>query len=394
VAPEFGCTLCLDLLYDPVMTPCNHCFCRSCISIVRTSGKSSCPLCREELTEFDPLAAPSSADLAAQIAAVVPQSVLDKRSSQAPHLLELVVSNLYEGTPELEPEHNSMKWTIWVTLSGMANEHTAKIVDKVVYKLPSTFEQRSVTAYPPFFSLCRLGAVDFTVRCQVQWNPLLSMRPTEVSHPVVFGKDPCVTKHRIYVDTVMFDILELARAPNSAVPLQRRRPRPFPIIADPTAFAALGLDAPQQEAWENPRTQLPLCVVPQNPLPPKDRYLLEVVVGNRNKMSSRTHDGHSCHEWTTYVIIPEFQASTSKMIEHVVYTLPADFIPNTFKRCVPNLEVTCVGWESFEITCSIHWNPVLGLQLTTLVHQLIDDELGGQTSVTVGVSSRRLHFCA
>ncbi|KAK9830036.1 hypothetical protein WJX72_009324 [[Myrmecia] bisecta] len=46
VAPEdVECTICLDSLERPVKTPCNHWFCRECISSVLNS-LGNCPLCR------------------------------------------------------------------------------------------------------------------------------------------------------------------------------------------------------------------------------------------------------------------------------------------------------------------------------------------------------------
>jgi len=384
LAPEFSCALCLEILSDPVLTPCNHWFCRSCVSCVCKLGQRSCPLCREPFDEFDPLTVPSNADLTAQIAAVVPQHML---------ALELVVSNMHGGTPELD--ENSIKWTIWVTLSGKAKQHTEHIIEKVVYELPSTFEQNFATTYPPFFSHCCLGGTNFTARCQIHWNSMLDMRPTELAHPVVFGKDDGDTTHRVYINLAKIKTLESACAQKHVAPLRTCCPAPSPAMVDNMMFNALGLEVSQGVTSGNLASQLALRTVPQTPWqnPSNNVYFLEVLVGNV-AVSSRSHDGDCCHAWTMYVMLPEFKSSISMMIEHVVYKLPAEFTPNTFTKRSPKLELSCLGGESFKLTCTIHWNPVLVLQPTTLVHELVIDELGGQTSVTVGVSPRRLRFCA
>merc|ERR1712008_102522 len=81
---------------------------------------------------------------------------------------------------------NGSKWTLWVALRGFANEHIAKLIEKVVYELHPTFQQRFVTAYPPFFSLRRRGWTAFTVRCRIHWNAMLGMPTMQVDHQLVF----------------------------------------------------------------------------------------------------------------------------------------------------------------------------------------------------------------
>jgi len=82
------------------------------------------------------------------------------------------------------------------------------------------------------------------------------------------------------------------------------------------------------------------------------------------------------------------------MVDHVIYNLHPTFSPNTYTKRSPNFELTCVGWGTFQVSCIVHWNPALGLQPSTVAHELVFEEFGGQTSATISVSPRRLQFFA
>ncbi|XP_017541284.1 E3 ubiquitin-protein ligase TRIM39-like [Pygocentrus nattereri] len=48
---EFKCCICLDVLTDPVSTPCGHNFCMACIEQCWTSAEDNCcPLCKEKFS--------------------------------------------------------------------------------------------------------------------------------------------------------------------------------------------------------------------------------------------------------------------------------------------------------------------------------------------------------
>jgi len=390
VTHSFGCPLCLDILHDPVLTPCNHSFCRTCISRACSSGHSCCPVCRGSFQGFDPHAVPSNTDLAAQIASTVPTNMLAQRTSQAQCVLGVVVNNLHEQRPDCGAEGN--KWTMWVSLCGIGSEHTATMIEKVVYQLPSTFTQRSVTTYPPFFSLCRAGQTAFTVGCQIHWNPMMHLHPTKVDHHLVFAPDGHRTVRAVVLDPVALDALELGALqhfPSSVTQLQLARRPSQANGMDTKALNALGLDVPRKQA----ASTLPLCSVPPDLGMSEQGSLFEVVVGNRYTALAEQVDGNPSHEWTMYVMLPGFQqASKSRIIERLVYKLHPTFAPDTYTRRSPTYELTCCSWDAFKVACTIHWNPALGSQPTTVVHDLIFDGAGGRTSATVSFNSRRLQF--
>ncbi|XP_004479067.1 E3 ubiquitin-protein ligase RNF125 isoform X2 [Dasypus novemcinctus] len=46
---SFDCSVCLEVLHQPVRTRCGHIFCRSCIATSLKSNKWTCPYCRAYL---------------------------------------------------------------------------------------------------------------------------------------------------------------------------------------------------------------------------------------------------------------------------------------------------------------------------------------------------------
>ena len=43
------CPICCDEFTDPVITPCEHVFCRECVDEYLNRGTGACPVCRREL---------------------------------------------------------------------------------------------------------------------------------------------------------------------------------------------------------------------------------------------------------------------------------------------------------------------------------------------------------
>ncbi|GER29665.1 breast cancer associated RING 1 [Striga asiatica] len=49
---ELKCPICLNLLYKPVLLPCNHIFCNSCVP-ARSQFSTQCPACQQQFTDQD-----------------------------------------------------------------------------------------------------------------------------------------------------------------------------------------------------------------------------------------------------------------------------------------------------------------------------------------------------
>ena len=50
VVDGLKCSICLDILEEPVQAPCEHTFCKTCIQNWLDQGKRSCPVDRQELS--------------------------------------------------------------------------------------------------------------------------------------------------------------------------------------------------------------------------------------------------------------------------------------------------------------------------------------------------------
>lgn len=237
VPAEVACSLCLDLFHDPISTPCAHTFCRSCIARVLATGHTSCPLCRRSMRGFDATAAVTHAAATSLIAQVVPSEVVARRALDALRSLEIIVGNLYEEVSSRE--HNTNKWTMYVTLSGAAGELTAKLIEKVVYELHPTFRPSRVAAKPPNFSICRYGWGTFTVECQIHWVSWLDMPPTLVDHYLEFDGNGGRTVSSVEVNPRVVEQLhaEIGRrgyaGSNDAQSMTRR-----PILSERRAASA------------------------------------------------------------------------------------------------------------------------------------------------------------
>lgn len=53
ILSDLICAICTDVISDPIQTPCEHCFCKSCISRWLEEEQKSCPIDRKQLTQED-----------------------------------------------------------------------------------------------------------------------------------------------------------------------------------------------------------------------------------------------------------------------------------------------------------------------------------------------------
>lgn len=51
---DLTCPVCCDIFRDPVLLPCSHSFCRSCLKRCWDSGLRECPVCRKRASKSIP----------------------------------------------------------------------------------------------------------------------------------------------------------------------------------------------------------------------------------------------------------------------------------------------------------------------------------------------------
>lgn len=370
VPPELACPLCLDLLHEPVLTPCRHSFCRACIDRARGAGHNSCPLCRAALEAFDARAAPLDAAAVDLLASVVPAELLERRRQRWGLLFQVVVSNLHEAAPDRG--RNSNKWTMLVNLQGAANQHAATLIEKVVYHLHPTFNPSVVTALPPHFSLCRYGWGTFDVRCDIHWNPRLALPPTRVEHCLSFqdGGGRTMCQQEIDPSALNSAGINLRSDDGSAVLEVASHPQP-----DESAEPPRPADEPVPRPLRGPYTG---WAAPLRSLP------LEVIVGNTCEAAGDRF------RWKMYVMLPQLQRFSTRMIDRVVYKLHPSFDPDMRERRSPDFTLTMLGWGTFTVGCTIHWHRQLQLAPTVAEHELCFEGDGGRTLLSLAVSAQGL----
>mmetsp|Transcript_80014 Transcript_80014/g.141639 ORF Transcript_80014/g.141639 Transcript_80014/m.141639 type:complete len:376 (-) Transcript_80014:141-1268(-) len=360
VQPEVACPLCLDLLSDPVLTPCRHTFCRLCITRVMDAGHGSCPLCRGTLWGFDPSTAVTDSEAVSLIASTVPEEVLARRRQEGMRRLEIVVGNLYEEVASRSKNKN--KWTMYTSLRGWAADLTTQLIDKVVYDLHPTFNPSVVTAHKPNFSVCRFGWGTFPVGCKIHWNPRLNLQPLEVDHWLDFDGEGGRTIAELDIEP---EVLEAITASTTAArPPRNSTNATTPAARRPSARRVRPTPAPTG---------------------PEEPELIEVVVAN-----SATQQPDNRYRWSMSVFCPFLRRSTKKMIDSVTYELHPTFNPPevtcTAQGPEIDFKISRIGWGTFPVKCKINWNSRLRIPQTEIIHELNFDEGTHRTAATVSVS--------
>jgi len=222
VPAEFICPLCLDLLQDAVATPCCHLFCRPCIDRSRSSGHNKCPLCRSEISSFDPAKAMPDETVTRLIAEVVPLDVVRRRRLQGAQTLGTSLSSasrlpVYSARASVVPSAGSSfgtetlevvighrpygaggvsrdTWIMFVSLPAFQRKR-AKMIDRIEYELHHNFNprvgafsaaMRFRTAVASNLDIQCTSWGSIPVTCTIHWSPRLHISPTQIVHELIF----------------------------------------------------------------------------------------------------------------------------------------------------------------------------------------------------------------
>jgi len=116
-ASEFECSVCLELLCEPIQLPCSHVFCRKCLAGVVRENRH-CALCRASIPEnFNPVVAPLHQHLEQILmrqCTVEYMQRMEDVALEAAHLVRLRIGNEYEFLGFRSRQMH--KWTLKVDL--------------------------------------------------------------------------------------------------------------------------------------------------------------------------------------------------------------------------------------------------------------------------------------
>ena len=80
VEDEFNCVICLDLMYQPVTTPCGHTYCKQCLQDA-LEVKPECITCREPIQTNFMVSLPVNITLQKVIEKRYPELYLKKKKT-------------------------------------------------------------------------------------------------------------------------------------------------------------------------------------------------------------------------------------------------------------------------------------------------------------------------
>lgn len=211
---ELECSVCLELLCEPMQLPCSHIFCRKCLAgIVRQSRH--CALCRASIPEtFDPihepLHKPAEQFLMRQCTMEYMQRMEDVALESA-RLVRLRIGNKYECLGFVpRPKH---QWTVEVELEAQPeaclprDAELPDIIKHVRFALPPSARifsrgshtssdaeraeqpSRYVEVIEGPFQITATSPMSCTIPIVITWQDWIGQPPLRLEHALDFGRD-------------------------------------------------------------------------------------------------------------------------------------------------------------------------------------------------------------
>ncbi|KAJ1486153.1 hypothetical protein T484DRAFT_1745752 [Baffinella frigidus] len=97
---DVTCSICLEVMIEPLRLGCSHAFCRACLIQARRSAPDGgrCGICRAAIT-IDPETAEPDAEVAAKVAAVLSPKALREREKAAKIVMKTLLSTRVHSLP-------------------------------------------------------------------------------------------------------------------------------------------------------------------------------------------------------------------------------------------------------------------------------------------------------
>ena len=142
IEEEFVCSICLDLMHQPVTTPCGHTFCKQCMKDA-LKIKPECTTCRTPLGETFRERMPTNITLQSLIERKYPSQHKKKMERVAKELNQRVEAlNLFEGLPVI-----ICKSYIYPGMKTLMQIDTRQLKDMVHYVTSSERRHETVRRF-------------------------------------------------------------------------------------------------------------------------------------------------------------------------------------------------------------------------------------------------------
>jgi hypothetical protein len=206
---DFECPVCISIISRPVLTPCNHIFCITCIEKTLENDEK-CPMCRGELADFEPII---DEEVRSAIKIQHPKEFAEKEKwHEEDDLLKgrmikkkISYGNLHhvEEPSESSGMHNSHHWAAFVKFPH--DLPAKKFVKKVRFLLHPTFPYREVDVVKEPFVVRRIGWGYFTIPITIHWQDWLKMEPTQFNHTLCFDGEGKTLNKIVEIDKELLD---------------------------------------------------------------------------------------------------------------------------------------------------------------------------------------------
>jgi len=211
---NFECSICSEILFEPVTTTCGHTFCKHCL-IKWFQHQSQCPLCRETLnssstrlqvnvlisnlidTNFPSQIASRRQEVSQQMQCLLSQKIEKQISIGNTH--EILLFNREEA-----PVRH--KWTFFVRVLGQSQcPHatrtlTSWYIEQVEIFLHPTFSPSHIILRNDPFEITRVGWGTFPITGRIFFASRFNKPPMAFQHSLSFERDGSATTLSVSFD--------------------------------------------------------------------------------------------------------------------------------------------------------------------------------------------------
>lgn len=211
---DLECSICLELLCEPMQLPCSHVFCRRCLAGMVQQNRH-CALCRATIpAHFDPIVAPLHQPLEHILmrqCTVEYMQRMDAVAFEAAHLVRLRIGNKYDSFSVCpRPKH---QWTVEVELEAQPESCLPRgaelpdLIKHVRFGLPpacrvlscgseTTSEAERQQKAPRYmeaneapFLITATSPMSCTVSIIITWQDWIGKPPLRLEHELDFKRD-------------------------------------------------------------------------------------------------------------------------------------------------------------------------------------------------------------